>query len=193
MPLLVLLLEVAVVQPLEAGAVACFVASHLVNGVVNRVKVEFLGALGDLQLVLASAGFGEHTFLKVGLGVPNNLTEQFGKLRSMVSLFVSVLTERSSYLRIALTVSLTSHSQVLANLGALTHKVGAQTVVDNRILFILGYTYHMFTGENETFALVGHFPSYDLFALRATLGCLRTLVDITTDGANEFLFHTVDI
>ena len=57
----------------------------------------------------------------------------------MLCLFVSVLTESSSNLRITLTVSLTSHCQILAYLGSLTHEVRTQTIVDNWIFLVLGY------------------------------------------------------
>jgi len=51
------LLEVAVEETLEAGAVTGFVLGHLVNRVVDCVIAEFLGALGDLELGGASALF----------------------------------------------------------------------------------------------------------------------------------------
>ena len=70
-----LLLEVAIVQALETLAVACFVLSHFVNGVVDGVKVEFFGASSDAHLVGVGTCFGGHTLFEVGLGVPNYFTE----------------------------------------------------------------------------------------------------------------------
>jgi hypothetical protein len=106
----------------------------------------------------------------------------------MVCLLVSILTERCSDLRITLAVSLTSHSQVLAYLRALTHEVCAKTVVDNRIGHVLSYTYDVLASEVQ-FTFLCYFPLYDLFALRTTLRSLCALVYITTDRANKFLVH----
>ena len=158
-------------------------------GIVNRIEIQLFCTFGDIQFVLASSGFCHHTFLKVGLGVPNNLTEQLGEQRCMICFFVSIFTESCSNLRITFTVSLTSHSQVLTYLGAFSHKVSTQTIVDNRILYIFSYAYHMLAGEVQLIVR-SYFPLYDLFALRATLRCLSPFVYITTDRANEFLCHS---
>ena len=69
----------------------------------------------------------------------------------------------------------------------------AQTVADDRILFVLGYAEHMLARPSQSFALVGNFPLNDLFTLRATLGCLGALVNISTDRADKFLVHWFDI
>ena len=45
-----LLAEVALQQALESLAVTGFVAGHLMNGVMDRVEVQFLGLLGELEL-----------------------------------------------------------------------------------------------------------------------------------------------
>ena len=178
---------------MESCAVASLVASHLMNGVMDRVKVQLFCTFGNILFVLASTGLSHHTFLKVRLGIPNELTEQLSEARSVISLLECVTAESLSDLRIALAVGLTSHSQILSYFGALTHKVCTQTIVDDRILYVLSYAKHMFASPYEAFALVGNFPLNDLFALRATLRCLGALVYITTDRANKFLVHKVDI
>lgn len=53
-----LLLEVTVVQSLEAFAVTRLVLCHLVDGVVNGIETEFLRTLGDTQLILARTCLG---------------------------------------------------------------------------------------------------------------------------------------
>ena len=53
-----LFFEVAIVQPFETFAVACFVFGHLVHGVVNSIEVQLFGTFGYTHLVFASAGFG---------------------------------------------------------------------------------------------------------------------------------------
>ena len=58
----------------------------------------------------------------------------------MVCLFVCILTESSGDLRIALTISLASHCQVLTYLRALTHEVRTQTFSNNRVFHIFCYT-----------------------------------------------------
>ena len=110
------------------------------NGVMNRVEVQFFRTFSDIELIFACTGLCHHTFLQVRLGIPNNLTEQLSKTGSVVSLFVCITTESLGDLRITLTVSLTSHSQVLTYLGALTHEVCTQTLCDDRVLLIFRYT-----------------------------------------------------
>ena len=81
---------------------ASLVAGHLVNGVVDSVEVELLGTLGDAGLVLAGTGLSVHTLLQVGLGVPNHVAEEFGKLAGVLGLFPSVALESLSDFGVAL-------------------------------------------------------------------------------------------
>ena len=91
----VALAEVSLQKTLEACAVACLVASHLVNGVVDRIEIERLCALCEILLTCASAGLSLYTHLKVLLGaVGENLAQELCELRGMVSLFERVLGER---------------------------------------------------------------------------------------------------
>ena len=102
-----LLAEIAFQQASEALSVASLVASHLMNGVVDGVEVLLLSELGDAELVLAGTSLGSGTFLKVGLSVPNYLSEELGKLSSVLSLLKGVALESLSDLRVSLTVGLT--------------------------------------------------------------------------------------
>ena len=63
-----------------------FVFCHLVDSVVDGVKVAFLCHACDTHFILASAAFSHHTFLEVGLGVPNHVAEQFCKLSAVICL-----------------------------------------------------------------------------------------------------------
>ena len=93
-----LLLEEAVVQAGEALSVTGLVAGHLVNGVVDGIEVLGLGELGDAELVLTCASLGCHAFLKVGLGIPNYLTQELGELGGMLGLLKGVALEGLGYL-----------------------------------------------------------------------------------------------
>lgn len=85
-----LLAEVAGEEAVEAGSVASFVLGHLVNGVVDGVVAELLGSCGDGELAFAGTGLGLVTLLKVGLGVPDNVTEKLGELGGVLSFLESV-------------------------------------------------------------------------------------------------------
>ena len=69
-----LLLEVAVVETLEALAVTGLVLGHLVDGVVDGVEVEFLGAACDAHLVLVGACLGGHALQKVSESKDSSVT-----------------------------------------------------------------------------------------------------------------------
>ena len=63
-----LFFEIAVVETLEALAVACFVFCHFVNGVMDCVEVELFGTTGDADLVCVCACFGCHALFEVFFG-----------------------------------------------------------------------------------------------------------------------------
>lgn len=67
-----------------------FVLGHLVNGVVDGVVAELLGSCGDGELAFAGTGLGLVTLLKVGLGVPDYVSEKLGELGGVLRLFESV-------------------------------------------------------------------------------------------------------
>ena len=87
-----LLAEVPLEQSRERLAVAGFVASHLMHGVVDRVEVILLGQLGQLSLAFGRAVLGIHTHFKILLGgVGHDLAQQLGELRRVLSLFIGGL------------------------------------------------------------------------------------------------------
>ena len=186
------LFEVAVIETLKALTVASLVLSHLVYGVVYGVKVLLLGNLSQVHLALASTTLSIHALEEVGLRIPNNLTDQLGKLGSVLSLLPSVTLESLSDLGITLTVSLTAHSQVHTYLGALTHEVILQTLPQLGIR-TLAVAQLMLRNEiqsailNNLDELLGAY-----FAQRALLGSLVTLMNVTTYGTTEFLCHNLE-
>ena len=104
------------------------VLSHFVYGVVDGIETGSLGVLGNTELILASTCLGSSTLLKVGLGVPYNLAQQFSETRGVVGLLEGIALEGLGNLGIALTVGLTGHSQILSNLATLTIEVSTQVV-----------------------------------------------------------------
>ena len=159
-------------------------------GVVNRVEVQFFRTLSDFELIFTSTGFSHHSFLEVGLGVPNDFSEQFSETRSVVCLFECIAAESLCDLRISFAVSLTSHSEVLTYFGTFAHEVRTQTFSDNRVFLVFSHAEDVFANEIE-FVVGGYFPFNDLFALRATLGSFGTFVYIAANRANKFLYHSV--
>ena len=90
---LFLIAEITVEESLETAAVTGFVLGHFVNGVVDCIEVGSLGVLGDAHLVGVGTGLGVHTLLEVGLGVPNDVTEELGELCGVLGFFPSVALE----------------------------------------------------------------------------------------------------
>ena len=115
------------------------VLSHFVYGVVDGIETGSLGVLGNTELILASTCLGSSTLLKVGLGVPYNLAQQFSETRGVVGLLESIALEGLGNLGITLTIGLTSHSQIHTNLAALTIEMGTQ-VVNHLLADTLGLT-----------------------------------------------------
>ena len=113
------------------------VLRHLMHSVVDRIEASHLCVLSDTELILASTSLGSSALLQIRLGVPYNLAQQLSETRSMVSLLERIALESLGDLGITLTISLTSHSQILTHLAALTVKVCTQ-VVDHLLTYTLG-------------------------------------------------------
>ena len=186
----ILLFEIAVIQALEALTVASLILTHLMNSVMDSVKVQLLSQRSDTLLILACTSLSLHTLLQVGLCVPNNLTDQLSELSGVLSLLPSVTLESISYLGITLAICLTAHRQVHTYLSTLAHEVSLQAIP---YLFVATFRYaqNVLVNElqsalclNELFELL-----FRLFTLRASFGCLISFVYITTYCANPFLFH----
>ena len=81
------------------------ISSHLMNGVMDRVKVQLLRAHSQIEFTCGSAVFSGNTLLKVLLRAgADNFAEKLCKLCSVLSLLKCILCESSSYLRISLAV-----------------------------------------------------------------------------------------
>ena len=183
-----LFLEVAVVKTLETLAMAGFVTCHLVYGVVDGVKVQFLCTLGNAGLVFASSSFCGHTLLKVGFGVPNHIAEEFGKFGGMLGLFPSVAFEGFGHFRITLAVSLAAHGEVHAHFAAFA-LAGVVEVFNHFLVAAFGHADYVLGNELQGsvfhfFKLAGGYA-----AEGALLGSLGPFVYITAHGANEFFVH----
>ena len=111
-----LLLEESLVETCEASCMASLVLSHLMNGVVDSVRALLLSQLSDAELVLASTLLGSDASLEIALSVAQYLAQELSETASVVSLLVSIALVSLCYLRIALTVGLTSHSEIHTNL-----------------------------------------------------------------------------
>ncbi len=167
---------------------ARLVLSHLVHRVVYGVEVLLLGQAGQTHLVFAGTGLGVHALVEVGLGVPYDLTEQFGEFRSVLGLLPCVALVGLGDLGITLAIGLTAHCQVHADLGALAHEVVLEALQQfgTRLPAVADL---VLGNEFEAFALLDDF--YELvfayLAHRALLGCLGTFVDVTANGTTPFL------
>ena len=96
------------------------------NSIVDSIEVQLFSTLSNASLVGTSTALCVHTFLQVCFSVPNHVAKQFSELSSVLSFFPSVAFESLSNFGITLTVSLTAHSQVHTNFGALAVEVSVQ-------------------------------------------------------------------
>ena len=184
------LLKIALVETSEACAVASLVLGHLVNGVVDGVVAELLGSCGDGELAFAGTGLGLVTLLKVGLGVPDYVSEKLGELGCVLRLFESVPFERLRDLRIALTLGLTAHSEIHSDLRALSVEMILEAL-DNFLVLYTAVTDVVLAGPLRLAALI--LDLYELarrsVALRALCRRVLAFVNITANQTSEFLFH----
>ena len=169
------------------------VASHLVNGVVNGVKVLSLSKLSDAELILASSCFSVHSLLKVSLSVPHHFTEQLGKLSGMLSLFPSVALKRLGDFGISFAVGLTTHCKVHTHLTALAIEVVFQTLKDFGV-YSLSHSKLMLCYKLQAFVLFKFFKllSRD-FTLRTPFGRCISLVYVTAHCAYPFFCHNLNL
>ena len=185
-----LLAEVAGEETVEAGAVTGFVLGHLVNGVVDGVVAELLGPCGDGELAFAGTGLGLVTLLKVGLGVPDNVSEKLGELGGVLSLLEGVPLERLGDLRIALTLGLTAHREIHSDLRALSVEMILEAL-DNFLVLYTAVTDVVLAGPLWLAALILDLNELACrsVALRALCWRVLAFVNITANQTSEFLFH----
>ena len=185
-----LLAEVAGEETVETGSVTGFVLGHLVNGVVDGVVAELFCPCGDGELAFAGTGLGLITLLKVGLGVPDYVSEKLGELGGVLSFLESVPLEGLRDLRIALTLGLTAHREIHSDLRALSVEMILETL-DNFFVLYTAVTDVVLAGPLWLAALI--LDLYELarrsVALRALCRRVLAFVNITANQTSEFLFH----
>ena len=176
------LAKVSLQQTSECLAVTSLVAGHLMNGVMDCVKVCSLSSLGQINLAGGSAVLSLNTHLKVLLGgIGNNLAQKLCKLGSMLSLFVSSLLIVQADLRISLSVSNSCHCQIHTNLRALAFEVCSQ-ISDDVLADTLCNTYYMLSSPGHlAFLLLCKFLSGSA-ANRALLRSCIAFINITTNS-----------
>ena len=103
---------------------------HLVNSIMDRIKVGSLGSLCYIHLTSTSSTLCLCALLEVCFGIPHNITYQLCKATCMVGLFKSIAFECLCNLGITLAIGLTAHCKIHTHLGALTHEMCLQTVHD---------------------------------------------------------------
>lgn len=186
-----LLFEEAVVETLEALTMASFVFGHFVDGVVNGVEVFGFGVSGDAHFIFVGTGFSGHALFEVGLGVPDAVAEEFSKFGGVFGFFKGVALEGFSDFGVTFAVGLTRHCEVHAHFGAFTVEVRGE-VFDHLLVAAFGNADFMFGNEFEFGVVVGHF--FELACGSAAEGALFggvfTFVDVATNCADPFLFHT---
>ena len=80
------LFEVSLQQALECLAVSCLVTSHLMNCIMDRIKIQSLSLLCELCLAGCSAILSVYADTEIFLcGVCQDFAEKFSKLCSMLS------------------------------------------------------------------------------------------------------------
>ena len=167
---------------------AGFVFCHFVNCVVDGVIAQFLGFGGNCQLALAGTGLCHHSFVQVGLCVPDNLSEELCETCSVIGLLEGVTLEGIGNLRVALALCLAAHCQVHSNLGAFSVEVVTQA-----LHYFLVFYYSVFevvlTGPAE--AVVHYFNEFFFLcaALGAELWRVLSFIYVTANETSEFLFH----
>lgn len=84
--------KVSLQQSGECTAMSCLIASHLMDSVMDCVKVQCFRSLRQIRLACGSAILSIHSQLKVLLrGIRDNLTEQLSESGCMVSFLESCL------------------------------------------------------------------------------------------------------
>ena len=154
------------------------------HGVMDGVQPQLLGLFCKVHLTGSRAVLGLYTHFQILFrAVRQDLTQQLGKLRSMLSFFVSCFFPIQTNLRITFTMCHARHSQIHAHLAALAVEVHTQTLDDFRI-DALGNTHNVLGSPSHFTFLLNKLGSRRLTD-RAELRSSLTLVHITTNSANK--------
>ena len=188
-----LLSEITFQQTSKACTMASLVLSHFVYGIVDGIESSGLGILGNAELIFASTSLSSSTLLEVSLGVPYTLTKQFCKTTGMVSLLKGITLEGFCYLGITLAISLTGHGQIHTDFTTLTVKMIAE-ILNHFFADTLGLAItNAMNSSISGLAIIFQLRELRCRSLtdRTLLGCLSAFVDISTNGANKLLLHSV--
>ncbi len=167
---------------------AGFIFCHLVNCVVDGVITELFCAGCYCKFTLASASLCLCPLVKVCLGVPDNLSQEFCEFGGVLCFLEGIAPESGGYTRITLAVSLACHGKVHSYLCTLSVEVIVEALHYFRILYnsVLEV---VLTGPAESFFL----DFYEFFFLSAALWAevwsFLSLMYITANETSEFLFH----
>ena len=156
---------------------------------MDCVKVGSFCSLCNVKLSCCCATLSLCTLLKVGLCIPNHISNEFTELGCMLCLLKGIATESLTNFWITLTMCLTRHCKIHTNLCALAFEVSLQPC--HYFLWAsLCNTNLVLTYKCEFLILnLIELTSWSL-AQWACLRCLFSFVDVTANCTNEFLFHS---
>jgi hypothetical protein len=165
-------------KPLEAGAVAGFVAGHFVDGVVNGVQALFFGAFGNVGLARARAVFRFDTQFQVLFGAGgNDFAQKFGKLGGVFGFLKGIALVGFRDFGVALPLGNAAHRQVHSHLAAFAVKVRLKVTDDIRV-HAFGNSQHMLRSKTLSGFLLAEFGGRGL-ALGARRGRLIARMHVT--------------
>ena len=167
------------------------VLAHLVNCIVDSVKILLFCKSSDSLLVLACTLLSKHSLFNVCLGVPNALAEKLCKSCSMLSLFECISLECLSDFRIAFPVCLAAHCKVHSDLTALAVEMLAKTFNDFRINTFCNTKLMLVSPCESSFGCYDFFEFVSLYVTyRALCRSCITFVDVAAYFTSEFLSHS---
>ena len=146
------------------------------DGVVDGVQVQSLGALGQVGLAVGGADLAVDPPCQILLGGIGHIglqlaAQQLRELAGVLGLFIGGLLPISADLRITLPIGNAGHAQIHTDLGALALEVGAQVSLDV-VGRIGGYAEHMLGGVGSAL-----FHLDELLTGNAAQGALEALGD----------------
>src|SRR5699024_10321478 len=179
--------KVSLEESLESFSVTSLVSCHLVNCVMDRIKICGLCTFCKIKFSGCSAVLSVYTHLKVLLcAVCDNLAQKLCKFSSMLCLFPGSLLPVKADLRITLSVSNSGHCQVHTNLRALALRVSAKVSKDV-LAYALCNAYNVLSSSLSVSCLLFELLSRCMTDRTLSRSCL-SLVNISTYCTNKF-FH----
>src|SRR5574344_1513943 len=122
--MLFLVREKPLIESLKYLPVPCLIFAHLMNSIMNGIVVKLLCLSRDTLFIRTGSGLSFHSLFKISLGIPYNLSYEFGKFGGMFSLLKCYSLESLSDFRIAFTIGLTAHSYIHTHFGTFSRKMG---------------------------------------------------------------------